>query len=249
MVGALTTAVAQKARSSLVVAGLALGVAALVAFLPMGAGADSTSTPDRAADESTSSFDAIRGVFSQVALAATMPPETTTATSPTEVAGAPASAVETPTAPPAPDQALSETTVRSALQAVTAIPTVAPAITVPTIAVPTRTVTPAPAVTATLEDASEGVATAAPQAYTSSMPSLQAALAESPWPPELWPTVERIVMCESSGNPAAHGPGGYVGLMQVSPSLHGAVPPDAVSQLAQGYEVYLKQGWGAWGCY
>jgi hypothetical protein len=56
-------------------------------------------------------------------------------------------------------------------------------------------------------------------------------------------------MCESSGNTAAYGPGGYVGLMQVDPSLHGAVPADAVGQLAQGYEVYLKQGWGAWGCY
>jgi hypothetical protein len=61
--------------------------------------------------------------------------------------------------------------------------------------------------------------------------------------------VERIVMCESSGNPAAYNPAGYVGLMQVDPRLHGPVPADPVAQLAQGYEVYLKQGWGAWGCY
>ena len=86
----------------------------------------------------------------------------------------------------------------------------------------------------------------APAAY---LPSLEAALGASAWPRELWPTVERIVACESSGNTAAVGPGGYIGLMQVDPRLHGAVPADAVGQLDQAYGVYLRQGWGAWGCY
>jgi len=79
--------------------------------------------------------------------------------------------------------------------------------------------------------------------------ALDEALAASPWPRDLWPTVKRIVQCESSGNTAAVGPLGHRGLMQVDPTLHGPVPDDAVGQLTQGYEVYLKQGWGAGACY
>lgn len=76
--------------------------------------------------------------------------------------------------------------------------------------------------------------------------SLRDALAASPWPPELWAKVERVVACESGGRTTAVSPAGYVGLMQVAPWFHGAVPADAVGQLTQGYAVYLKQGWGAW---
>ena len=79
--------------------------------------------------------------------------------------------------------------------------------------------------------------------------SLKAALAASPWPVSTWPTVERIIQCESSGNTNATGPLGHRGLLQVDPKLHGPVPADAAGQLAQGYEVYKKQGWGAWSCY
>jgi hypothetical protein len=79
--------------------------------------------------------------------------------------------------------------------------------------------------------------------------ALDQALAASPWPKELWPTVKRIVQCESGGNTAAVGPLGHRGLMQVDPKLHGPVPDDAVGQLTQGYNVYLKQGWKAWSCY
>lgn len=242
MVGALTTAVAQKARSSLVVAGLALGVAAIVAFLPMGAGDGTTSASGFMTDASSnSSMHSVRNIFSRAAEAATAIPEAAAQQAPVEVAGAapqPSDASSTP-APGPTEASVGQTTVTSALEAATTTPTptVAPAITVPTRA-PTAMATPTSVPTE--------VATAVPQASTS---SLQDALAASPWPPELWPTVERIVMCESSGNTAAYGPGGYVGLMQVSPSLHGPVPADAVGQLAQGYEVYLKQGWGAWGCY
>jgi soluble lytic murein transglycosylase-like protein len=79
--------------------------------------------------------------------------------------------------------------------------------------------------------------------------SFKAALAASPWPVNTWPTVERIVRCESSFNTGAVGPLAHRGLMQVDPNLHGPVPSDPVGQLTQGYEVYKKQGWGAWECY
>lgn len=79
--------------------------------------------------------------------------------------------------------------------------------------------------------------------------ALRAALELSPWPRALWPTVERIIRCESSNNLDAIGPLGHRGLMQVAPWLHGPVPADAAGQLAQGYQVYLKQGWKAWACY
>jgi hypothetical protein len=83
----------------------------------------------------------------------------------------------------------------------------------------------------------------------SGLSTVEGWIAQSSWPQETWPTVERIIQCESSGNPAAVGPGGYVGLMQVDPSLHGPVPVDPVAQLNQAHEVYLNEGWGAWGCY
>jgi hypothetical protein len=76
--------------------------------------------------------------------------------------------------------------------------------------------------------------------------AIQQAAAAAGWPGELLAKVERVVMCESGGQTNAVSSGGYVGLMQVAPWLHGAVPADAVSQLAQGYQVYLQQGWGAW---
>lgn len=74
-------------------------------------------------------------------------------------------------------------------------------------------------------------------------------LAASAWPASTWPTVLRIIACESGGNPGAVSPSGYVGLMQVAPWFHGTVPADPVAQLNQAYQVFLKQGWGAWSCY
>jgi hypothetical protein len=76
--------------------------------------------------------------------------------------------------------------------------------------------------------------------------SIQQAAAAAGWPGELLAKVERVVMCESGGRTNAVSSGGYVGLMQVAPWLHGAVPGDAVGQLAQAYRVYLQQGWSAW---
>jgi soluble lytic murein transglycosylase-like protein len=74
-------------------------------------------------------------------------------------------------------------------------------------------------------------------------------LAASQWPSQYHAVVARIIQCESSGNPGAVSSAGYVGLMQIAPWFHGSVPSDPVAQLNQAYEVYLKQGWGAWGCY
>lgn len=79
--------------------------------------------------------------------------------------------------------------------------------------------------------------------------SLDDWLAQSNWPSNSWATVKRIVMCESGGNPAIVSPSGYVGLMQVAPWFWGYPSSNPVEQLNQGYEVYKKQGWGAWQCY
>lgn len=115
--------------------------------------------------------------------------------------------------------------VQSTLQAAPAAPTVQQ---------------PQPAITASRAQESGGL-------YVGQ--NLYNVLAQSPWPQELWPTVERIVRCESSGNTAAVGPLGHQGLLQADGSLHGAVPGDAIGQLTQGYSIYQKQGWGAWECY
>lgn len=76
--------------------------------------------------------------------------------------------------------------------------------------------------------------------------SLQQAAIAAGWPAHLAAWVERTALCESSGRTTAVSPAGYRGLMQVAPWLHGPVPADAVGQLAQAYEVYQKQGAGAW---
>lgn len=87
--------------------------------------------------------------------------------------------------------------------------------------------------------------------YTPPAPttSLEAALAASPWPAALWAIVERIVYCESRGQTTAVSAGGHRGVLQVDPSIWGAVPADLVGQLTQAYGVYLAQGWAAWSCY
>jgi hypothetical protein len=102
-----------------------------------------------------------------------------------------------------------------------------------------------PALTATVVQARRSQT---PQDAPQQAGDLWAALAASDWPPSLWSRVHAIVMCESRSQTTAVSPGGHVGLMQVDPKLHGPVPSDAVGQLNDAYEVYLKQGWQAWSC-
>lgn len=79
--------------------------------------------------------------------------------------------------------------------------------------------------------------------------SLDAWIAASNWPSQYRDIVKRIIMCESGGNPNIVSPTGYVGLMQVAPWYHGYPSSNPVEQLNQGYEIWKKQGFGAWECY
>jgi len=216
-------------RHSLGVTGLALLVAGSVAFLPLGSAGSAADQGDSTLGAATS-LEALRSVF-------VTPVEAGTA----EAGSAPAAASPSPetalaaVAPPALET--------PSMPAPTASPTEPVAQAIITSALQQATPTAPAAVVAT------AVPVATPVRTSVSIPAIEEVLARSPWPRELWPTVERIIICESSGNPGAVSPAGYVGLMQVAPWLHGAVPADPVAQLAQAYEVYLRQGWGAWGCY
>ena len=74
-------------------------------------------------------------------------------------------------------------------------------------------------------------------------------IAQSNWPPHLWSTVHRIVLCESGGIVGIATNPPHKGLMQVNENYWGRVNADAVSELNQGYEIYLQQGFSAWSCY
>ena len=70
------------------------------------------------------------------------------------------------------------------------------------------------------------------------------------WPVEQWPTVDRVMWCESMCRPEAHNPSGATGLLQVMPfHAHGRDLFDPETNLAVGLEVWRQQGWRAWSCY
>lgn len=216
-------------RHSLGITGIALLVAGGVAFLPLGP-TDTSANQSDGSFAAATSLEAMRSVFVAPAEAATgVPPSTD--------AGAASAAPQglTAVAPPALEGGVPASAASTPSEAAQAIIS---------SALQQATATPAPARAAT----AAALATAQARAGVS-IPALEDILAQSPWPRDLWPTVERIIVCESSGNPGAVSPAGYVGLMQVAPWLHGTVPADPVAQLAQAYDVYLRQGWGAWGCY
>jgi hypothetical protein len=76
----------------------------------------------------------------------------------------------------------------------------------------------------------------------------QTALAAG-WPLEQWPTVDRIMWCESRCDPHARNRSGAAGLMQVMPGWwHGRDPYDPTANLAMARAVYGAQGWPAWSC-
>ena len=72
---------------------------------------------------------------------------------------------------------------------------------------------------------------------------------QSNWPEWTWPTVRRIVMCESSGIVGIDTNPPHVGLMQANVNLWGRVAYDPIAELNQGYYIYTLQGFGAWSCY
>lgn len=70
------------------------------------------------------------------------------------------------------------------------------------------------------------------------------------WSLEQWPTLDRVIWCESRCDPAAHNPSGAAGLLQIMPMhWHGRDPYDPATNLAIGFEVLERQGWRAWSCY
>lgn len=70
------------------------------------------------------------------------------------------------------------------------------------------------------------------------------------WPLDEWPTVGRVMACESGCDPAAHNPSGASGLMQLMPMWWaGRDPFDPATNLALALHVHAVQGWRAWSCY
>lgn len=70
------------------------------------------------------------------------------------------------------------------------------------------------------------------------------------WDPEEWPTISRVMWCESRCDPRARNRSGASGLMQVLPMWwHGRDPFDPATNLTIALEVRRLQGWRAWSCY
>jgi hypothetical protein len=72
------------------------------------------------------------------------------------------------------------------------------------------------------------------------------------WTREQWPTVARVMECESRCQPDAYnGSHGASGLMQVLARYFaaGADPFDPATNLAKALDVWHSQGWRAWSCY
>jgi len=70
------------------------------------------------------------------------------------------------------------------------------------------------------------------------------------WPDDQWPTISRVMWCESKCTPSARNRSGASGLMQVMPMWwHGRDPFDPATNLTMALEVWHAQGWHAWSCY
>lgn len=74
-------------------------------------------------------------------------------------------------------------------------------------------------------------------------------ISQSNWPQWSWPTVRRIVLCESNGVVGIATNPPHVGLMQANVNYWGRVNVDPISELNQGYYIYTLQGFNAWSCY
>jgi hypothetical protein len=70
------------------------------------------------------------------------------------------------------------------------------------------------------------------------------------WPESEWPTIDRVMKCESQCSPKAHNRSGASGLMQIMPLWwNGRDPYDPTVNLTMALEVHERQGWRAWSCY
>ena len=75
------------------------------------------------------------------------------------------------------------------------------------------------------------------------------AAVERYFPPAQWTKAMRVAWCESRYQPWAVEPGGaHVGVYQLDPSLHGAVPADIEGQVRQAADLWRRAGWGPWQC-
>jgi hypothetical protein len=70
------------------------------------------------------------------------------------------------------------------------------------------------------------------------------------WTLEQWPTVDRVMWCESKCEPDAYNRSGASGLMQVLRRWFaaGEDPFDPATNLAVALRVWHAQGWRAWSC-
>lgn len=85
---------------------------------------------------------------------------------------------------------------------------------------------------------------------TSSCPQWYGPALDAGWSADDWPTLDRIMWCESRCDPAAHNRSGASGLLQIMPMhWHGRDPFDPAVNLTIGTEVKEAQGWHAWSCY
>lgn len=103
-------------------------------------------------------------------------------------------------------------------------------------------VTPSPAVRAEPPQSVAPASSPCPEWFAT---ALQAGFNE-----QQWPTVARIMRCESGCHPWAHNASGASGLMQIMPFWwKGRDPYDSDTNLIMAKEVYDQQGWPAWSCY
>jgi hypothetical protein len=169
--------------------------------------------------------------------AAALPPAPAAAGEPQLAAGSPPEVIATPIAVESPGE------VKPSEAPVSALPELQPAVD------PRPAPTPAPA-----------------RSRYATIAELEAALAGTPWPANVWPDVIRIAQCESgvdtdrdghkdTVDTQARGAGGlYIGVMQIDRNHRFSVAYDLDTlegNLRAAYELYVRAGesFAPWGCH
>jgi hypothetical protein len=148
-----------------------------------------------------------------------------------------------------------------------ATPTPAPAtlVAVAAVAVAAEAPTAAAIRPPRIEPTVQPAAAAPTTARYASRPDIEAALAQTPWPAELWPRIIAIAMCESGVDTNrdgyydvvdtyARGAGGrYIGVLQIGADHRFSRAYDLtvlLDNLNAGYELWAAAGgsFGPWGC-